>query len=64
MGNVHYDTQQAVERLNAVYALLAPCVNLFLPARKIVEKSDEGKRMRKRFDQAARFSNAGSKAAP
>ncbi|WP_459874571.1 DDE-type integrase/transposase/recombinase, partial [Calditerricola satsumensis] len=50
VGYARYDTQEAVEWLNAVYALLDPYANLFLPTRKVVEKSYEGKRIRKRFD--------------
>jgi len=52
VGYARYDTQEAVAWLNAVYALLDPYANLFLPTRKVVEKSYEGKRIRKRFDQA------------
>ena len=52
VGYARYDTPEEVVWLNQVYALLDPYVNLFLPMRKVVEKSYMGSRLKKRFDEA------------
>ena len=52
VGYARYDTPEAVAWLNAVYELLDPYVNLFLPVRKVVAKTRAGHRVRKHYDLA------------
>lgn len=52
VGYARYDTPEEVAWLNQVYSLLDPYVNLFLPMRKVVEKSYTGGRLKKKFDEA------------
>lgn len=52
VGYARYDTPEEVAWLNQVYAILDPYANLFLPMRKVVEKSYAGGRLKKRFDDA------------
>lgn len=52
VGYARYDTPEEVAWLNQVYSLLDPYVNLFLPMRKVVEKSYLGGRLKKKFDEA------------
>lgn len=52
VGYERYDTPEAVEWLNQVYACLDPYVNLFLPMRKVIAKERCGSRLRKRYDTA------------
>jgi transposase InsO family protein len=52
VGYERYDTPQAVEWLNAVYACLDEYANLFLPMRKIVSKERHQGRVKKKYDRA------------
>lgn len=52
VGYERYDTQGDVEWLNQVYDLFDPYANMFLPMRKLVEKTREGGKVRKRYDEA------------
>ena len=52
VGYERYDTPEAVEWLNEVYAILDPYANLFLPMRKIIAKERSGSHVRKKFDIA------------
>lgn len=52
VGYERYDTPEAVEWLNEVYACLDPYANFFLPMRKVIAKERHGVKVRKTFDQA------------
>jgi transposase InsO family protein len=52
VGYQRYDTPQAVEWLNAVYACLDEYANLFLPMRKIISKERLQGRVKKKYDRA------------
>jgi len=52
VGYARYDTPEEVAWLNQVYSLLDPYANLFLPMRKVVEKSYAGGHLKKKFDEA------------
>lgn len=52
VGYARYDTPGHVVWLNTVYALLDPYANLLLPSRKVVAKTRNGSRVRKRYDTA------------
>lgn len=52
VGYERYDTPQAVEWLNAVYACLDEYANLFLPMRKIMSKERHQGRVKKKYDRA------------
>lgn len=52
VGYDRYDTECAVAWLNQIYSVLDTYANLFLPTMKLVAKSREGAKIRKRFDQA------------
>lgn len=52
VGYQRYDTPQAVEWLNAVYAGLDEYANLFLPMRKVISKERIDGKVRKKYDQA------------
>jgi len=52
VGYERYDTPEAVEWLNQIYAVLDPYANLFLPMRKIIAKERSGSHVRKKFDTA------------
>jgi hypothetical protein len=50
VGYERYDTQAAVDALNALYAELCLLQNLFLPSVKLVEKKRVGSRLRRKYD--------------
>src|SRR5712691_101343 len=52
VGYLRYDTPGELEVLNELYGQLRLWVNFFLPQRKLLEKTREGARVRKRYDQA------------
>lgn len=52
VGYARYDTPQAVEWLNDVYALLDGYANLVLPTMKVIQKERMGSKVRKRYDTA------------
>lgn len=52
VGYERYDSPEAVEWLNQIYALLDPYANLFLPMRKLIAKERSGSHVRKKFDTA------------
>jgi hypothetical protein len=52
VGYERYDTPEAVDWLNQVYACLDPYANLFLPMRKVITKERCGSHIRKKFDTA------------
>ena len=52
VGYERYDTPEAVEWLNQVYACLDPYANLFLPMRKVIAKERCGSHVHKKFDTA------------
>jgi hypothetical protein len=52
VGYERYDTPQAVEWLNQIYALLDTYANLFLPMRKVVSKERRGAHVSKHYDTA------------
>jgi transposase InsO family protein len=52
VGYSRFETSEQVTWLNEVYACLDLHANLFLPMRKIIEKSREGSKVRKRYDVA------------
>lgn len=52
VGYERYDTPQAVEWLNAVYACLDEYANLFLPMRKIISKKRHQGKVKKKYDRA------------
>lgn len=52
VGYERYDTPEAVEWLNQVYACLDPYADLFLPMRKVIAKERCGSHVRKQFDTA------------
>ena len=52
VGYERYDTPEAVEWLNQVYACLDPYANLFLPMRKVIAKERCGSHVYKKFDIA------------
>jgi len=52
VGYERYDTPEAVEWLNRVYACLDPYANLFLPMRKVIKKERSGSHVSKKFDTA------------
>ncbi|GGK34383.1 hypothetical protein GCM10010965_29160 [Caldalkalibacillus thermarum] len=52
VGYERYDTPETVAWLNAVYTRLDPYVNLLLPMRKVIAKSRQGGKVKKRYDQA------------
>ncbi|MGI6514180.1 MAG: transposase [Syntrophomonadales bacterium] len=52
VGYERYDSPQAVEWLNQVYACLDPYANLFLPMRKVIAKERKGSKICKQFDTA------------
>jgi hypothetical protein len=51
-GFARYDTQEEVDWLNEVYALLDLYTNLFIPSRKVIAKERIGSRTRKHYDEA------------
>lgn len=52
VGYERYDTPEAVEWLNAVYACLDEYANLFLPMRKVISKERIDGKVRKKYDKA------------
>lgn len=52
VGYERYDSPDAVDWLNQVYACLDPFANLFLPMRKVIAKERNGSKVRKHFDTA------------
>jgi hypothetical protein len=50
LGYVRYDTEAAVDAMNAVYADLRLLQNLFLPSVKLLRKDRVGARVRRRYD--------------
>lgn len=53
VGYDRYDQPAHIDWLNQVYALLDPYANLFLPTQKLLSRTREGGRLRRRFDTAA-----------
>lgn len=51
VGYVRYDSEPALEALNALYAQLRLFQNLFLPSIKLAEKVRVGAQLRRRYDQ-------------
>lgn len=52
VGYERSDTPEALKWLNEVYLLLGPYANLVLPSLKVIEKSREGSKLKKRYDSA------------
>jgi hypothetical protein len=52
VGYYRYDTQKELELLNRIYALWRLYANFFLPQMKLVEKTREGSKLKKRYDRA------------
>jgi len=52
VGYDRYDTEAEVDWLNAIYDLMDVYTNLFLPTMKLIAKSRDGGKVRKRFDHA------------
>lgn len=52
VGYGRYDTSEDAAWLNEVYTIFDPYANLFLLARKLIEKIREGGRVCKRYDEA------------
>jgi hypothetical protein len=52
VGYHRYDTQDELGLLNELYDLLRLLTNFFQPQMKLLEKTREGSRVRKRYDQA------------
>lgn len=52
IGYDRYDTQAEAAWLNRIYAVLDVYANLFLPTMKLVAKTRDGCKVRKRFDRA------------
>ncbi len=52
VGYARYESQQAVDWLNAVYALLDPYTNLILPTMKVIQKTRVGSKVKKAYDTA------------
>jgi hypothetical protein len=52
VGYCRYDTEKELELLNRIYALWRLYANFFLPQMKLVEKTREGSRLKKRYDRA------------
>lgn len=51
VGYARHDTPEELELLNRIYAKLRLYTNFFQPNLKLVEKTREGSRLRKRYDQ-------------
>lgn len=52
VGHERYDTPEEVEWLNDVYEHVDLYANLILPMRKVVAKERQGKKLKKRYDEA------------
>jgi transposase InsO family protein len=52
VGYARYDQLTEVHWLNGVYELLDVYVNLVLPSQKLIEKTRDGAKLRKRYDTA------------
>lgn len=52
VGYERIDTREGIDWLNAIYELLDPYANLILPGLKIVQKTRQGSKVKKRFDTA------------
>jgi hypothetical protein len=52
VGYARYDQASDVHWLNSVYELLDVYVNLFLPSQKLIQKTRDGAKLRKRYDTA------------
>lgn len=52
MGYERYDAPEAIIWLNQVYGLLDPYANLVLPSLKVIEKTREGSKLKRRYDSA------------
>lgn len=51
VGYMRYDTDAELEILNDLYRVLCPYLNFFSPQMKLVEKTREGSKVRKRYDR-------------
>lgn len=52
VGYARYDTPAALETLNALYRILRDYQNFFMPSMKLQEKTRDGARIQKRYDDA------------
>ncbi len=51
-GYLRYDTDRELQVLRELYTHLRLVVNFFQPSTKLLEKTREGAKVRKRYDQA------------
>ena len=51
VGYFRYDTEEELELLNRIYSIWRLYANFFLPQMKLLEKTREGSKVRKRYDQ-------------
>lgn len=52
VGYARYDTEEELQLLNQLYKQLRLYVNFFLPSQKLLEKTRQGSRVKKRYDRA------------
>jgi hypothetical protein len=52
-GYLRYDSERELAVLRELYAILGPYVNYFQPQMKLVEKTRQGAKVRRRYDRAA-----------
>ncbi len=52
VGYMRYDTDEELELLNRLYNVLRLYGNFFLPQMKLIEKTREGSKVKKRYDEA------------
>lgn len=52
VGYARYDTEAELEILNTLYQSLRPYTNFFQPVMKLVEKTRNGSKVRKKYDRA------------
>jgi hypothetical protein len=52
VGYRRYDTPEALDALNRLYAVLRLYTNYFQPSMKLIEKTRYGSKVRKKYDKA------------
>lgn len=54
IGYQRFDCREAVDALNAVYAVLCPYLNHFIPSRRLIEKIEVNGKWQKRYEKVAK----------